>query len=53
MVSLKKVLLLPAAVAASWVVLGSGSQAHAKGGGDVPKVDFTKQVRPLLAENCY
>ena len=51
MVSLKKVLLVPAAVAASWVAFGS--PAHAKGGGDAPKVDFAKQVRPLLAENCY
>jgi YHS domain-containing protein len=55
-------LSLPAAFMS--VLLASGSVTlaadkdakdakEAKGGGDLPKVDFAKQVRPVLAENCY
>ena len=55
MVRCNKVLALPAAWAASVLVLGAmiAPSARAADAKDAPKIDFAKQVRPLLAENCY
>lgn len=52
MVRFKTSLLSRAAVAASFLAVGTLSQAPLRAA-DPPKIDFAKQVRPLFAESCY